>query len=265
MQIKFYKLTATGNDFILFFNFQKSKSFYSNFAKKVCDRHYGIGADGIIILKKSKGFNLRYFNLDGSEAFCGNGTRASAFWLKERFNIKSDFFIKTISGDILCKVKNNDILIEAPRLDILKSVKLPKKSNFKNGFYVFAGTHHLVIITEKLEKIDVLRYGSFLRYSRIFKPHGVNVNFVEILKRNSSYIISKIRTYEKGVEGETLSCASGASASFYVMRKLFNVSKVNFITKNNEKLFLETLDDRTFIRGDVKLICSGVYYYLNDF
>lgn len=260
MRIKFYKLSATGNDFILFYNLKKDKSFYSFLAQKVCNRHYGIGADGILVLNKDKKFFLRYFNSDGSEAFCGNGTRAAAFWLKRRFKIKSDFFINTIDGKMLCKLDKEDIFVEAPKLNVLREINLSRDLGYKEAFYIFAGTHHLVIFEEDIDKIDVVKHGSLLRYHEIFKPHGVNVNFINVVKKDDQIVFLKIRTYEKGVEDETLSCASGCASSFYVVRKIFGVSNAIFLTKGGERLDFHYLDDKVFMKGSVYLICKGEFY-----
>ncbi|MCX7641119.1 MAG: diaminopimelate epimerase [Elusimicrobiales bacterium] len=257
----FYKLTASGNDFILFYNLDERPIILSKLAKKVCDRHYGIGADGILALERKNGsFFLRYFNSDGSQAFCGNGTRACAFWLRRRFSIKNDFYILTSAGKLLCLNRKGKELIEMPKPLNFKRIVLPKNDKFKIGYYVFAGTQHLVLFVDKVGETDVLKYGKFFRYHPLFQPKGVNVNFVELLFRKKSFIKAKIRTYEKGVENETLSCASGNTSAFYVLENVYGIKKAEFINKGNSKLRFIKNNDKLFVSGPVNIICRGVLF-----
>lgn len=259
MPIEFYKLTAAGNDFILLFNFPKSKNLPS-LAKKICNRHYGVGADGLLLLNKDNNcFNLLYLNSDGSYAFCGNGTRASAFFIYRVLKIRHNFDIKTSAGKLLCRVEKDKIFVEMPSPSFLKKISLNEISVFDEGYYIFTGTNHLVIITDDIKSIDVVSVGRVLRYHKLFKPHGVNVNFVEVIKRNKVFT-ARIRTYEKGVEEETLSCASGITSAFYVFKNVYKIDNAIFITKNNEKIFLQTKDNKLFISGPVEIICKGEFY-----
>jgi len=220
MKIEFYKLQASGNDFILFDNSKgKSKAnsaFYKKFAKKHCSRKLGIGADGVLVIESSKkaDFKMRIFNVDGSEAeMCGNGARCVGLWAflaKGKKNVKFD----TKAGLIEAKVKGKGnssvvkIKISAPsglKIDLpLKVSRRKIKVNFVN-----TGVPHVVIFVQGLEKIDVDKIGREVRFHKQFKPAGTNVNFVEIKGKNSL----AVRTYERGVEAETLACGTGSLAS----------------------------------------------------
>ncbi|MGC9070531.1 MAG: diaminopimelate epimerase [Elusimicrobiales bacterium] len=261
MLISFFKITAAGNDFILFFNLKKLRGKYlEDLARKVCSRNYGIGADGILVLKKKgKEFYLDYLNSDGSYAFCGNGTRAAALWINKRFGNKN-FQINTSAGRLCVVVRSKNVYVEMPSASFIKNMTLDVK-DFKNGFYVKTGSYHLVIFSKRIDTIDILNLGRYFRYHKDFKPFGVNVNFVELIKKTDFSASFKIRTYEKGVETETLSCSSGIASSFYAAEKIYGIRKAEFITKNNERFFIEKNNNRTFISGPLKIICMGRYYY----
>ncbi len=260
MLIPFFKITAAGNDFILFFNLKARGIDIKELAKKVCLRNYGVGADGILLLKKSEGeFYLDYRNSDGSSAFCGNGTRAAALWINKRFGNKK-FYINTSAARLAVEVKSDEIYVEMPQASFIKMVKLNAKK-FREGFYVKTGTYHLVIFSKKIASIDLVNIARYFRYHRYFKPFGVNVNFVEVLKRNNGFASFRIRTYEKGVEAETFSCSSGITSSFYVAQKVYGIEKAEFITKNDERFVVQKIGEKLFITGPVKLVCRGEYYY----
>jgi len=220
MKIEFYKLQASGNDFILLDNSKgKSKvssALYEKFTKKYCSRKLGIGADGVLVIESSKkaDFKMRIFNADGSEAqMCGNGARCVGLWAslaKGKKNVKFD----TEAGLIEAKVKGKGnsaavkIKTSTPfglKIDLpLKVSRRKIKVNFVN-----TGVPHAVIFVQGLEKIDVDKIGREVRFHKQFKPAGTNVNFVEIKGKNSL----AVRTYERGVEAETLACGTGSLAS----------------------------------------------------
>ncbi len=219
-RIRFYKLQASGNDFILLDNskakFKASSAFYKKFAKKYCSRKLGIGADGVLVIEPSKKalFKMRIFNADGSEAeMCGNGARSVGLWTslaKKKKNITFD----TKAGVIETKVKGKGrsalvkVKTSVPfglKMDLpLKILGRKIKVNFIN-----TGVPHAVIFVQGLEKIDVDKIGREVRFYKQFKPAGTNVNFVEIRGKNSL----SVRTYERGVEAETLACGTGALAA----------------------------------------------------
>lgn len=216
-KVEFYKLQASGNDFILLDNLnvknKPSATFYRKFAKKYCSRKLGIGADGLLVIEPSKkaSFKMRIFNADGSEArMCGNGACSVGLWAHTRK--KKNINFETEAGIIKVKIegKGKSVRVKIKtslpfglRMDLpLSGCKM--KVNFIN-----TGVPHAVIFVEGLGKIDIDKIGRKVRFHKQFKPAGTNVNFVEIKGKNSL----SIRTYERGVEAETLACGTGAIAS----------------------------------------------------
>jgi len=275
MKIEFYKLQASGNDFILFDNSKgKSKAnsaFYKKFAKKHCSRKLGIGADGVLVIESSKkaDFKMRIFNVDGSEAeMCGNGARCVGLWAflaKGKKNVKFD----TKAGLIEAKVKGKGnssvvkIKISAPsglKIDLpLKVSRRKIKVNFVN-----TGVPHVVIFVQGLEKIDVDKIGREVRFHKQFKPAGTNVNFVEIKGKNSL----AVRTYERGVEAETLACGTGSLASAIIsyfklnprvkQKKAISLS-VSTKSKDILKVTFDLLNkvSNVWLEGKVYLVYKG--------
>ena len=216
-KVEFYKLQDSGNDFILLDNLnvknKPSATFYRKFAKKYCSRKLGIGADGLLVIEPSKkaSFKMRIFNADGSEArMCGNGACSVGLWAHTRK--KKNINFETEAGIIKVKIegKGKSVRVKIKtslpfglRMDLpLSGCKM--KVNFIN-----TGVPHAVIFVEGLGKIDIDKIGRKVRFHKQFKPAGTNVNFVEIKGKNSL----SIRTYERGVEAETLACGTGTIAS----------------------------------------------------
>ena len=228
-KIEFYKIQASGNDFILLDNskpkMKLSKTFYRRFAEKYCSRRVGIGADGVLAIEPSNkaDFKMRIFNADGTEAqMCGNGARCLGFWVNHVKN-KKDIKVETKAGIIEIKVesKSKTFLVKIKtstpfglKIDLPLTILGRKvRVNFIN-----TGVPHVIIFVEGLEKIDVNRIGREVRLHRQFKPAGANVNFVELKGKNSL----AVRTYERGVEAETLACGTGAVASALISRIKLN-------------------------------------------
>ena len=216
--IEFYKLQASGNDFILLDNLKPKPgtSFYKRFAKKYCSRKLGIGADGVLAVEPSSkaDFKMRIFNADGTEAqMCGNGGRCLGLWANHAKK-KKDIKFETKAGIIEASIRGNP---QAPTIKIKTStpfglkIDLPLKvlgRKIKVNF-INTGVPHTIIFVESLESIDVKKIGREVRFHRQFSPAGTNVDFVELKDKDSL----AIRTYERGVEAETLACGTGAIAS----------------------------------------------------
>lgn len=216
-KIEFYKLQASGNDFILLDNLKvknkPSATFYRKFAKKYCSRKLSIGADGLLVIEPSKkaSFKMRIFNADGSEAqMCGNGACSVGLWAHTRK--KKNINFETEAGIIEAKVEGRG---KSVRVKIKTSVPfglkmdLPLSGGKMKVNFINTGVPHVVIFVQGLEKIDVDRIGREVRFHKQFRPAGTNVNFVEMKGKNSL----SIRTYERGVEAETLACGTGIIAS----------------------------------------------------
>lgn len=225
------KYHGCGNDFIIG-RFDEEIN-YSDFSKKVCNRHTGIGADGLLIAKVSddKALEMIFYNADGSRApMCGNGIRCFAYFcLKEKIIDVNEFEINTLAGKMAIKVLSKEPfrsivnlgkpIFDSKTLDINTSKEVfLDEMIMVNGWQikvdaVFMATHHLVVIVENLEEVIKSDLGERLSENRLFTT-GINVNFVQIINREK--IIMK--TYERGV-GWTLACGTGASASFVILNK----------------------------------------------
>lgn len=206
-----YKFHGTGNDFILMDWINRVHLPSTDQIIYLCNRHTGIGADGIIILRKTEGydFEMVYYNADGSPArMCGNGARcAAAFaqWLgicgkQTRF----------LAGDgphtaLIAAVSHNEWLVEVSINDVM----IPPSSG--TNIQINTGTDHLVILTPNSDAIDVIQEGRRIRYSEKYSQNGININWLSIGENQL-----RVRTYERGVEGETLSCGTGVTASAIV-------------------------------------------------
>lgn len=258
--MKFWKISAAGNDFVLLYDIEKNKKYFKKKSPILCDRHYGIGADGVLVINKIKSeFYLDYYNSDGTSAFCGNGTRSAGFWLYKNINKKNIFYLNTVAGRLLIKIIGDKTYVQMPKPGFIKEVsvgKIKKKMKF-----VRVGTNHLVIESKKIELIDAVKEGRALRYHPLFKPEGTNVDFVEILNLKNGVLKAKIRTYEKGVEDETYSCSSGITSAFYALRDKYKQNKAIFFTKRNEKFEIFFDSGEVFLSGPVKIVFRGNYEF----
>jgi diaminopimelate epimerase len=212
--IKFYKISAAGNDFVMIDNRKKAlPRNVSAFAKKLCDRKFSIGADGLILLESSKSsdFRMRYYNSDGSvAAMCGNGGRSIARFAHILGAASRKMSFETDAGPVKAEIFGRTVRLalyepKGVRLDFPLKVE---KREFDASF-INTGVPHTVIFLNSIEKADVESLGRMIRYHREFAPEGTNVNFVQ--KKDDHTII--VRTYERGVEGETLACGTGVTAS----------------------------------------------------
>ncbi len=206
MKVAFEKYHGTGNDFIII-----SAHLYStikwnvNTVRSLCDRHFGIGADGLILVDKTDTFfKMRYFNADGYEGtMCGNGGRCFVAYLYRRGSIESEISFDAIDGIHDAKILESDGNSYLVKLKMKDVEKIAQQG--KNGYLLDTGSPHLVVFVNDLNRMDVEKEGKELRNSL---PGGVNVNFCEIIEN-----LLNVRTYERGVEAETLSCGTGVTAS----------------------------------------------------
>jgi len=219
--MQFYKCHGAGNDFVIIDSDTSLEGVdLSKLAKAVCHRRYGIGGDGLLILEKSRSANakMRIFNPDGSEAeMCGNGIRCFAKYAFDKGVVTEKIMdIETLAGIKTVSILDDNVEVDMGR-PMFERKDIPAKGNGRfleeklEGEEVSAvnlGVPHAVVFTDDLDSVDVKNLGRIIRISDVF-PKGANVNFLEPAGENTF----RIRTYERGVEDETLACGTGISAS----------------------------------------------------
>ena len=205
MKIIFNKYHGTGNDFIMIDNRRSQVAgLNTSIIENLCNRHFGIGADGLILIEKdpAEDFRMRYFNSDGREAtMCGNGGRCAVAFAARLSVISKTGTFSAADGVHRASTDNGIVTLG------MNDTRLPDDK----GGYLFlnTGSPHIVIGTDDCEEIDVDARGREVRWSSLFAPEGVNVNFARQVKEGTI----KVRTYERGVEAETLSCGTGVTAA----------------------------------------------------
>ena len=257
MQIQFYKYHGTGNDFILIDNrknhFDKVNK---NFIETLCDRHFGIGADGLILLENSKeyDFAMLYYNSDGLEgSMCGNGGRCIVSFAKHLGIIKDKTSFEAVDGVHLATIDGDMVSLQMNDVEKIE----------KHDTYCFldTGSPHHVTLVEGIESYPVFDKGREIRYAAPYYELGTNVNFVENIKKN----IFKIRTYERGVEDETLSCGTGVIAVAIAMHEQGKTKKEKVVLQSlggQLKVSFKKTDDKyhtIILKGPTKLVFKGEF------
>lgn len=204
MKIHFYKYQATGNDFVVIDNRTAAYSFSKEQIERICHRKFGVGADGLMLIEKhpTLDFNLVYYNSDGSQSLCGNGSRAA---------VRMASALGIVNGKATFNAYDGEHQAELLPTGIVKLKMNPVNKTEKVGSdqFINTGSPHFIRFVESAEAYPVFDEGKKIRYSEQFKPGGTNVNFVQRLDDKSIFV----RTYERGVEDETLSCGTGVVAS----------------------------------------------------
>lgn len=219
--IPFEKYEATGNDFVLF-DFFECEWFDINdhgFIYNICKRHFGVGADGLLIVKPHNAFDFEmiYFNSDGNRSsFCGNGSRAAVLYMANKQK-KSELSFVAMDGPHLGHLHNGEVSVQMK--DILSLV------NHESGTIIESGSPHLIREIDDPFDFDVHTEGRKIR--KKFDPDGINVNFINIEKE---YL--NIATYERGVEAETLACGTGVTAAAYYANRKRNAQGLKMLKIN---------------------------------
>jgi len=260
MKLQFFKYQGTGNDFIMIDNrqlfFPKENT---QLIEKLCDRRFGIGADGLILLENDDktDFKMIYFNSDGNESsMCGNGGRCIVAFAKQLGVISNN--TQFIATDGLHHATINDKQTVSLQMKDVDEVKIESDYVFMN-----TGSPHHVTLIDSLENYDVKTNGAKIRYSDLYGKVGSNINFVKQL--NDSHFA--VRTYERGVEDETLSCGTGVTAVAIAMNALGKTNsreidldvqggklKVSFEKENQTYKKVHLIGPATFVfEGEIKL------------
>lgn len=266
-KIKFYKLQASGNDFILIDNrkLKLENKRLKAFAKKYCTRKSGIGADGLLVIEPSRKaqFKMRIFNPDASEPqMCGNGARCAALWVRRKqsvFESKAGIIQARLTGKSDCaqvKIKLSD------PVGLKRDIPLKVLGRKLKVQYINTGVPHTIVFVQGLDKIDVETIGREIRFHGRFKPQGTNADFVEITGPHSI----SLRTYERGVEAETLACGTGTVASAIIAsQQLFTKPKqlkIDALTRSGEilKVYFKQEDGKikdVWLEGKANLVYQG--------
>lgn len=265
--LDFLKVSGTGNDFIVVLNLKNKYNYnWSKLACILCTRCVSIGADGLVVLERSKKANarMRIFNPDGSEAeMCGNAARCSSRVLvREGLSSSSAVQLETLAGIITAQVKGNNVKIKMSNpKNFTDDIYVKIESKNYEGSFINTGVPHAVFFVEEIIPIDLQKIGPKIRYDKQFQPAGTNVNFVQVLSRNSI----SIRTYERGVENETYACGTGAVASSIIgyLKGILQTKRIKVLTKGGE-LYVEIecsngeITD-VYLESPVEIIYSAKY------
>lgn len=203
MTLRFWKLSGAGNDFVLVRRASLRGRSPRTLAKTLCDRKRGIGADGLLVVSSGRAPRLDYYNADGSEAFCGNGTRCAASWLMKRRK-NASIRLKTSAGILAARsISKGRVSVSMPTPGPIRVKWVNTSSREYKAYLINTGVPHAVVFVPDTQTVSVESVGRVLR-----RKLGANINFVATRGQRLA-----IRTYERGVETETLACGSGAVAA----------------------------------------------------
>ncbi len=265
--IAFEKMSGTGNDFVIIDNrsLKIPLEEQPDFSRKVCRRKFSLGADGLILIEKSSiaDFSWNFYNADGSVAeMCGNGSRCAARFAHEHEIAGQQMKIETLAGIIEAEIcgENESVRVKMTRPYGFKTgLSLRLDDKLRPVSCVNTGVPHAVIFVDE-EDIPVKKWGRKVRFHELFEPKGVNANFVKRLADGKL----KVRTYERGVEDETMACGTGAVASALIASLETGMkSPVEVLTSGGDTLtILFDLQegpkaDAVYMQGPTRLICTG--------
>ncbi len=261
MKLTFSKIHGAGNDFIMIDNRLNDINLTTNQVEFLCNRRIGIGADGLILLENASDdkadFSMKYYNADGKEGtMCGNGGRSIVAFAHLKGIIHDTYLFEAIDG-----MHHANIISTSPSLfDIqIQMQEVKEITDIEEDLFLNTGSPHLVVFVDNAINADVVGMGKMLRNSNRFAPNGTNVNFVSFSKGRLF-----VRTYERGVEDETLSCGTGITASAIAITEKLNLpfSKIEIdapggaftvsFEKNNNKYH------NIWLRGPVKHVFNGI-------
>lgn len=227
MRLKFTKMHGAGNDFVMVGNLDGSVRLTAEQIAHLCHRRFGVGGDGLVLLEKAPSkevdAQMIYFNADGSRAdMCGNAARCfTAFALAHEMGNPMGLKFRTDAGDLVSRAMGSQYTVEmTPASDLRLNFTLDLSTGPALLHFANTGVPHVVKFVPKVEEVDIVAEGSELRYHEEFSPRGANVNFARV---NGNGVM--VRTYERGVEDETLACGTGVAAVAIVAHLVHKVAK----------------------------------------
>ncbi|MEQ1858373.1 MAG: diaminopimelate epimerase [Chthoniobacteraceae bacterium] len=262
--LKFTKMNGAGNDFVMVDNRDLKISLSRDEVALLCDRHRGVGADGLIAVEPAENgadFKMRYYNADGGEAeMCGNGARCFARFACRLAGRTDALTFETMAGVVGAELLDENVRLRMSQpKDLALGAKLDVHGAELTVHFVNTGVPHAIVVVEDIGKADVLRDGAALRYHDHFAPKGTNANFIEVQGPR----LLTIRTYERGVEGETLACGTGVCAAALIHSALTGAeSPVEVRVKGGDTLSVgfaksgETFSDVT-LTGPADFVFDG--------
>ena len=273
--LRFEKYEGTGNDFIIFEMSELEGLQYSLLAQKVCDRRFGIGADGMIVVSPSTVASIQmiFYNADGSLAtMCGNGIRCFAKYVYDHQLVDTKVFtVETLAGIFNVEIIENEeaksmVCVNMGRPNYFDSSvpTLESGEPFINQVIeidqvpytvssLFMGTIHTVLFVEEIDEFEVVRLGSAIENHPLY-PMKTNVNFCKIIDSNHLDVV----TWEKGV-GMTLACGTGSVACAFLSQKLYDCEKKIVVQVKGGELVMELVGDEMYMTGPTTFICEGEY------
>ncbi len=256
-------MVASGNDFIVIDNRRRIVRDAVRLTRALCAQHISVGADGVLLIESSRkaAFKMRILNSDGSEAdACGNGFRCIALYAHKKMGLPVRFQFESRAGLIQAQVKGGRVCVGLVRPSQLQEkAELQVSGNRLHYSFINTGVPHAVIFVEGLDKIDVNGLGRAIRNHERFRPKGTNVNFVEVQGDHEI----EVRTYERGVEGETLACGTGSTAAALISCLLGNAhSPVRVKTKGGEILTVDFIKqgskiEKVTLEGPARFVFEG--------
>lgn len=246
-------MSGAGNDFVLVEGPARGAA---ALARRLCDRRRGVGADGLLVMTRDRGVPaLDYRNADGSSAFCGNGSRCAALWAAARGWAKGPAFVlRTSRGDLPVRLTGSgraEVSMPAPR-GLRLGLRLKALGRTWTVHFVDTGVPHAVVFVPAAGKVPVRELGRALRFHRAFGRAGANADFVEA--RRDGLIL---RTYERGVEDETLACGSGAMAAAFVARALGRAGSPVRLKVRSGATLVASFDGTATLEGPGQVVYTG--------
>jgi len=256
MKIDFWKYHGTGNDFILINGFEKQFPLHNTeLVAKMCSRHFGIGADGLIVLvpADSYDFKMMYFNSDGNPStMCGNGARCAVSFAKFQKLVANEASFLAADGAHTANIDDKGWVN-------LSMSNVAQLDQHETDFILDTGSPHYVRIVENVDDHDIVKIGRSIRYNDTYRKNGINVNIMQVIEQD----IIVVETYERGVEDETLSCGTGVTACALVQIKNAGVDTISVKTKGGSLKvsgeLIEGVFSKIILSGPAQQVFKGVY------
>lgn len=236
--LTFTKMNGAGNDFVMVDNRDGSLVLDKPTIARLCDRHRGIGGDGLIAVEPAQNgadFRMRYYNADGGEAeMCGNGARCFARYASKLSGKQGTVSFETIAGVITAKLQGDRVQLQMSQpKDLALAAALDVAGAQTTVHFVNTGVPHAVVPVTDLEQVEIRKSGSAIRFHEHFAPKGTNANFIQVIAPGKL----AIRTYERGVEDETLACGTGVVASALIHHELTGTpSPISVLVRGGDTL-----------------------------